>query len=228
MTNHPLLITALSEKNITEHSANIVGGNVMKYKIKILGLIMAACMLLVACGTPGSGTAGTDDGEDTELNYEGEGYGEIDNGGEGGGDGYEWSDDLLGEEAVEEDGQITIVVYQSNVEGDSLIATGGVIIESITPENVLQILIDMGELSSDVRLLSFNQSGGLIELDLSTEFNGFMAAQGSWGEFVALGSLVNTFLSAFNGDSILITVGGEVLATPHIGEMSEPMVRFEL
>jgi len=77
-------------------------------------------------------------------------------------------------------------------------------------------------------VLSFNQSGGLIELDLSSEFNGFMAAQGSWGEFVALGSLVNTFLSAFNAENILITVGGEVLSTPHVGEMSEPMGRFDI
>jgi len=200
----------------------------MKHKIKILGLMLVIVMLVVvACGTPESDTAATDEGEDTGVTYEGEetgegqenlegNDGEIEDGAEGSTDGH-----------VEEE-YITIVVYQSNEQGDSLVATDGVIIESITPENVLQILIAKGEVSSNVSILSFNQSGGFLELDLSTEFNDFLAAQGSWGEFVVLGSVVNTFLSAFNAESITITVGGGVLEGPHIGEMSEPMGRFDI
>ena len=205
----------------------------MKHKIKILGIIMLICMLLVvACGRPESDAATDGGGEDAGSTYEGEESEESGDEGEVQGDAYEglgyFDEGSLDGDADEENGGPTIVVYQSNPEGDSLISTGGVLIESITPENVLQVLIDKGEMSSDVRVLSFNQSGGLIELDLSSEFNGFMAAQGSWGEFVALGSLVNTFLSAFNAENILITVGGEVLSTPHVGEMSEPMGRFDI
>ena len=209
----------------------------MKHKIKILGVSMLICMLLVvACGRPESESAATDGGgEDSETTYESGDSGESYDGGEAQGDTNEGAEESpegsQGDDASEEggeSGEITIVVYQSNPEGDSLISTDGVLIESITPENVLQTLISKGEVSSDVRVLSFNQSGGLIELDLSPEFNDFMAAQGSWGEFVVLGSVVNTFLSAFDAENILITVGGGVLSTPHVGEMSEPMGRFDI
>ena len=205
----------------------------MKHKIKILGIMMLICMLfVVACGRPDS-EAGTEvGGEDAGTSYEGEEPEEPVDGGEVEGDTNEGSEESPESspngDASEEGGETTIVVYQSNPEGDSLIATEGVLIESLTPENVLQTLINKGEMASDVRVLSFNQSGGLIELDLSPEFDDFMAAQGSWGEFVVLGSVVNTFLSAFNAESILITVGGEVLSTPHVGEMSEPMGRFDI
>ena len=203
----------------------------MKHKIKIIGILMLICMLLVvACGRPEADTGATDGGgEDPGSSYEVEGSGD---GGEIQGDNYEGSEDpfegIPNSEDDEECPDTTIVVYHSNEEGDGLTSTAGLIVESVTPENVLQVLIDKGEMSSGVRVLSFNQSGGLIELDLSTEFNDFMAAQGSWGEFVVLGSVVNTFLSAFNAQDIIITVGGEILSTPHVGEMSEPMGRFEI
>ena len=210
------------------------GGKVMKYKIKILGTLMLVCMLfVVACGRPEPEPGATDGaGEETETPYEGEEPGESDDGEEVQEDTYQGTEESPegspNGEVSEEGEETTIVVYQSNPEGDRLISTEGVPIESLTPENVLQTLIDKGEMSSDVRVLSFNQSGGLIKLDLSPEFNDFMAAQGSWGEFVVLGSVVNTFLSAFNAENILITVGGGVLSTPHVGEMSEPMGRFDI
>ena len=207
----------------------------MKHKIKILGVIMLICMLfIVACGRPDSGAATDGGGEDAGSSYEGEESGESGDGGEVHGDNYEGPEypleDLpegsLDGEDDEECQDTTIVLYHSNAEGDGLTSTAGVIVESITPENVLQVLIDSGELSSDVRILSFNQEGGRIELDLSSEFDAFIGTMGSSGEYTVLGSLVNTFLSAFGAESILITVGGGVLVTPHAGEMAEPMRRF--
>ena len=35
------------------------------------------------------------------------------------------------------------------------------------------------------------------------------------GEYVILGSVVNTFLTAYDADAIIITVDGEVLETGH-------------
>ena len=38
---------------------------------------------------------------------------------------------------------------------------------------------------------------------------------GTSGEYVIMGSVVNTLLSAYDADSVLITVNGEVLETGH-------------
>ena len=182
---------------------------IVKHRMKYFGMLLACLLLLVACGAPGAG-------EDVDSSYE--------EGEESG----EYGEDGLGEDAVEED-HIMITLYHSNEDATGLTSTGGVIIESITPENVLQIMIDLGEMSSEVQVLSFQQSEevqGLLELDLSTGFNDFLAGQGTSGELIVLGSLVNTFLSAFDGESIRITVGGGALSTPHQGEITEPLTRF--
>jgi hypothetical protein len=208
-----------------------------KYKVKILGLIVLASMILVvACGRPDSETPGTDvpeeDSGTTYEEYEGEESGET---GENqvvtNGESEESYNDSSNGDTTGEEGPVNIPVYQSNEEGDNLISTDETI-EYLSPENVLSALIEQGDLSPGIRVLSFNESGGdgqrLLELDLSREFNDFMAAQGSWGEFVVIGSVVNTFLSAYNAEEIIITVGGEALATPHMGELTEPLGRFDI
>jgi hypothetical protein len=206
-----------------------------KYKVKLLGFVVLLCMLVVvACGSPGTETPATDvPEEDAGNQYQVDGDEELDDTVVQDDTNQETGDipDESNDDGNVEGGPVSIPIYQSNEQGDSLMTTEETI-ESLTPENVLSALINRGDLPSGIQVLSFSESDVdgiiLIQLNLSTEFNDFIAAQGSAGEFVAIGSVVNTFLSAFNAGSILITVGGEVLTTPHIGELSEPMGRFDI
>jgi hypothetical protein len=222
---------------IADYTFKILGGRIMHHRKNVLGVLLLTCMLLlIACGTPeGGGVAGEliseepilEEVESDELQEEPDEEaldGEADE-----------EEALLDENEMDEgleadEGVISIDVYQSDEEGMGLI-TESIAIESLTPENVLEALIGEGVLASNIQVLRFGESsvGGqkMIELDLSTEFHSFLSGQGTTGEFIVIGSLVNTFLSAFQVDNIIITVGGEALSTPHVGEMAEPMGRFD-
>jgi hypothetical protein len=205
----------------------------MYYKKSILGILLFTCILvLIACGTPiGDGVAGELSPEEV-VDVEGDELQDETDEEEAFVDEEQALvyEDEMNDELSDDEGAISIYVYQSDEEGMGLIAES-IVIESLTPENVLRALTEQGVLATDIQVLGFNESTvdgqKVIELDLSTEFHSFISGQGTTGEFIVIGSLVNTFLSAFQGNNIIITVGGEALSTPHVGEMSEPMGRFD-
>lgn len=212
----------------------VKGRKGMNHKNKIVGLVIIMCMLLIiACGRPGAGTDVVDETlgehETADEIYEEEQSGELTTD-ETTEEDSETSGDISGE-GDNEEGPTNIVLYQTDDEGMGLIASDKVI-EYLSPENVVQLLINQGELAPGVRVLSFVERGApgqkQLELDLSREFSDFIGNQGTFGEFVVLGSIVNTFLSAFEGESIIITVEGEVLSTPHMGDVTEPLGRFDI
>ena len=206
----------------------------MNHKSKIIGLLIIMCMLLVvACGRQGAGTDVTDEalGETgtADETYEEETYGELPTD-EVTEDDSEISEGMNGETDVVEE-PANVILYQSDEQGMGLVATDEVI-EYLSPENVVQLLINQGDLAPGIRVLAFTERGSpgqkQLELDLSREFTDFIGNQGTSGEFIVLGSVVNTFLSAFEGESILITVEGAALSTPHMGDLTEPFGRFDI
>lgn len=203
----------------------------MKHKNKKIGLLIVLCMLLmVACGEPRAGADVTDEtsGENEVTNdtYEEE-QGEEPSVDETTDDESESSDETNGEGDDEE--SIRVILYRTDDQGIGLVAWEEAI-DYLSPENIVQLLIHHGELAPGIRVLSFTESGEpgrkQLALDLSSEFSDFIGGQGTSGEFTVLGSMVNTFLSAFGGESILITVEGGALTTPHMGELTEPLGRF--
>ena len=190
-------------------------------------------LLLVACGRQGAGTDVTDETlgetETADETYEEE-RNEDSSTDETTEDDSETSGEMNGEVDREEE-PTGIVLYQSDEQGMGLV-TSDEVIEYLSPENVVSLLINQGELGPGVRVLSFTERGEpgqkQLELDLSRDFSDFIGGQGTSGEFLVLGSIVNTFLSAFEGESILITVEGEALSTPHMGDLAEPLGRFDI
>ena len=222
-----------------------MGRKQMNHKNKIIGLLIIASMLfMVACGRPepepelgpGSGADVTEENlgetETIEETYEEEQNGELTTDETIESD-LETTGETNGEEGDvdREEGTANVVLYQSDDQGMGLVTTEEVI-EYLSPENVVQLLINQGDLAPGIRVLTFNERGTpgqkQLELDLSREFSDFIGGQGTSGEFIVLGSVVNTFLSAFEGESILITVEGETLSTPHMGEITEPLGRFDI
>ncbi|MCL2865148.1 MAG: GerMN domain-containing protein [Lachnospiraceae bacterium] len=104
-------------------------------------------------------------------------------------------------------------------------------LEDLTAENIIDTLIAHGALPEGLYVLDFAEveynGQTALELDLSADFENYLNSRGSSGEYYALGSVVNSFLSAFGSDSIRITVTGETLETGHAGEIPGFMFRFE-
>ena len=97
-------------------------------------------------------------------------------------------------------------------------------ISSLTPEEVLDALVGEEAVSEEVKVLSFNKSTvdgrDTLVLDLNSAFSAYVLSKGTAGEYYAVGSVCNTFLEAFYGDQIKITVEGAALETGH-GDYSE-------
>ena len=92
--------------------------------------------------------------------------------------------------------------------------------EEVTPELLVKKLVEHQILSDGTKVNSFKETdsqsnGKQLEVDFSMEFQDALFAQGTSGEFLMLGSVVNTFLDAYEADSMLITVEGNTLESGH-------------
>ena len=92
--------------------------------------------------------------------------------------------------------------------------------EEVTPELLVNRLVDHQILSEGTKVNQFKETdskenGKTLEVDFSMEFQDALFSQGTSGEFIMLGSVVNTFLDAYDADSMLITVEGNTLESGH-------------
>ena len=103
-------------------------------------------------------------------------------------------------------------------------------INSLSPEEVLNTLIEKGAIAADVEILSFETTTvdgkSTILLDFNDAFASYISSMGSTGEYFVMGSICNTFLDAYDCDQIQITVGGDTLSTGH-AEYPGYMSKFE-
>lgn len=123
----------------------------------------------------------------------------------------------------------TITVYYSNADATAF-ESSEVSIPSLSPEAVLGALVSQGALTADVAENSFTvntvDGKASIELDLNSAFAAYVSNMGSTGEYYTVGTLVNTFLDAYECEQIRITVDGEALSTGH-AEYPGYLARFE-
>ena len=118
----------------------------------------------------------------------------------------------------------TIRVYHSDDMAEH-ICVNTALTEEVTPEILLMNLASYGMVPDTVDVQKFteetaaDQDGEIPEhrliLDLSPDFAGYLSSMGTSGEFLAMGSLVNTFLDAYDASLIKVTAGGETLETGH-------------
>ena len=103
--------------------------------------------------------------------------------------------------------------------------------QDITEDLLLEKLVEHDILTDDISVKSFREvttdGKKTLELDFSQEFQELLFNQGSSGEYIMIGSVVNTFLDAYDAEEIIITVGGNVLESGH-NTYEGPMGYFEL
>lgn len=112
----------------------------------------------------------------------------------------------------------TVTIYSSNDNADGFV-TEEVEASEVTAEWLLGQITDKGVVSGNVQVLSCveTQVDGVkaLNLDLNQAFGNALASMGTAGEYMTLGSVVNTFLDAFDCEKIQITVEGNTLETGH-------------
>ncbi len=113
---------------------------------------------------------------------------------------------------------VSFVLYSSNDDATALVQET-VEVDALTPENVLAVLVEHGILSGDIQILSLEEGEKdgqkVLNIDFSQEFGKYIASMGTTGEYMALGSVCNTFLSAYGCEKVKLTVEGGVLSTGH-------------
>ena len=89
-------------------------------------------------------------------------------------------------------------------------------VPEITENVVVEQLISAGVLKAGVAVNSISMDGTQLILDFNQDFADLVCSMGTSGEYIIIGSTVNTFLSAFHAESLLFTVNGEVLESGHV------------
>ena len=87
--------------------------------------------------------------------------------------------------------------------------------EDLSAETVLTELKKQNVLPDTVSMNSFNIDNGLITIDFNQAFADIVCSMGTSGELMIVGSVVNTFLDAFQAESVYFTVDGQILESGH-------------
>lgn len=107
-----------------------------------------------------------------------------------------------------------ITLYVGNENGDGLV-TETVSVEELTPEAILLALSEKNVVPEETKVLDFKDEGETLTLDLSKEYQEYVSSYGTSGELVIVGGVVNTFLDAYDVDTITILVEGSAWDTGH-------------
>ena len=139
------------------------------------------------------------------------------------------------EETTSAPAQMSVLLYLPNDNADGFV-TREVTLPREAPQNTMEQLIQSTALAEDI-LEQLVQAGALPEgvrvlsmdngvLDLNSAFLSFLNSMGTSGEYVVMGSVVNTYLTAFGLDRITITVEGNVPETGH-SVYDQPLRMYE-
>ena len=132
-------------------------------------------------------------------------------------------------QTVREDESTEITIYTSNDDATAFVSDS-VKIDELTPENIVNALIEKSVLLSDVQVLKCDKQtvDGVesLEIDFNEAFGAYVCSMGTTGEYYTIGSVVNTFLDAYGCEKVKITVEGNTLETGH-AEYPRYMNRFE-
>lgn len=124
---------------------------------------------------------------------------------------------------------VKIKVYNSNDDATAFVSEEAEI-DSLTPENVLEALVEQEVVPADVQVLNFEQSVAdgvnAIQIDFNSAFASYVSSMGSTGEYYIIGSVCNTFLDAYGCEKIKITVENATLETGH-GEFPGYLTRYQ-
>ena len=81
---------------------------------------------------------------------------------------------------------------------------------------MIEQLVAAGVLKDGIAVNSLRKDGTQLVIDFNQAFADLVCSMGTSGEYIIVGSTVNTFLSAYEAKSVFFTVNGEILESGHV------------
>lgn len=122
--------------------------------------------------------------------------------------------DAPAEKATEPNQLLSYSIYVPNHNADGF-DLETIRTEEISSKTVLNELKKRSVLPDTVSIHHFNIDNGLITLDFNQAFADVVCSMGTSGELMIIGSVVNTFLDAFQAEYVYFTVDGQILESGH-------------
>jgi hypothetical protein len=110
---------------------------------------------------------------------------------------------------------LKFTVYYPNENADGLESTV-MTSTTIDPDTLIHALIWLNVLPEDTKVNSLSSEGLQLNIDFNETFRDYLCTMGTSGEMVLIGSVVNTFLSAYQAESVMLTVNGEIIESGHV------------
>ena len=115
---------------------------------------------------------------------------------------------------TKEDEQVTIKVCVPDEQFMKL-EEKEVKLDALDPELILNVLKESYAVSEECKINSVKVDGDNVYIDLNEEYSTFIKNMGTSGEYMSIGSIVNTFTEAYSCEAAKITSAGEVIVTGH-------------
>ena len=112
---------------------------------------------------------------------------------------------------------MNITIYHGNENADGFESSVSEVFH-FNSATLVEKLVEAGVLTQEVTLLSEEYNGSCLHLDFNDAFRDLICSTGTAGEYMIIGSVVNTFLDNYRdvAESIFITVNGEILESGHV------------
>ena len=128
-------------------------------------------------------------------------------------------------------GKDYLLVYYGDIQGESLLAKK-IEIKKITGNFIVSELARMGVLKKEIKLNSCKEKKEedkvFLALDFNQEFQIQFSKGGKMRERLMVGGVVNTFLSAYQYNSVDITINGKPLNSEHTGGYEGLLQKYAL
>ena len=110
---------------------------------------------------------------------------------------------------------ISVTLYKGDDNAENVVPVECEIAEQ-SPQAIVDKLFELGVFGSAVTANSFTvDNSNVIHLDMGQNFAAQIFSSGTAGEHIMVGSLVNSFISVFEADAVLITVDGNPFESGH-------------
>ena len=110
---------------------------------------------------------------------------------------------------------ISVTLYKGDDNAEYVIPVECEITEQ-SPQAIVDKLYELGVFSAPITTNSFTvDNSNVIHLDMGQDFAGLVQSSGTAGEHLMVGSLVNSFISVFQADAVLITIDGNTFESGH-------------
>lgn len=112
---------------------------------------------------------------------------------------------------------VTVTLFYANAMLTDFISEE-VTLSKLSPEEIVDVMASHNIVSTDTRVLDFQVVEGdqtTLRLNLNKQFKEYIKLMSEEGEYYIIGSITDSFLSAYDADCILILVDGETLSTKY-------------